>query len=657
MTAPMNQVVRFGPFELDLRTGELRKSGVRVNLPEQPFQVLKALLDRPGDLITREELRLRLWPAETFVDFEHGLNAAVRRLREALGDSAETPRFVETLPRRGYRFIAPVVAPAVAEEPALPTPALPTPAPPSEDGHDASTAPDPIASHHRRGRAGQVGVAASLLALAVALSVSGFLVWRLAASPSTPSTTRFMLAVLPFENLTGDPDQEYISDGMTEELIAQLGSMNPASLGVIARQSAMQFKKTTRRADQIGSELGVSHLVEGSLRRVESRVRIAVQLIDAASESQLWAEQYERNAENLLTLQREVAEAITRQITASLGVARSPVHADSRRHSTSAEAYDHYLRGRHHWLQDTAAGYERAKEHFRDAIELDPSYANAHAGLAETYTALGSVGFLPMSEAYARGRAAAHRALELDDTLAEAHATIASVARDYDWDWTTADRHYRRAIELSPNDLETLVYYSSFVGFMGRHEEAIGLAVRARDLNPVSSDAWLNLGIRNYLARRYDDAITQFREALDLDPSYGAAHVFLGRTYAAKGLSDRAVEELDRAKSVLGARPDVTTPHAYVLAKAGRRRDALAMLEELRRITKPRDPSPFRLAYIHLGLGETDQAFEWLAKAVDARDWQMVMLNVEPAFDGVRTDARFAALVKRVGLPTDNQRR
>ena len=645
MSAPSGPLVRFGAFELDPRSGELRKAGVRINLPDQPFHVLKTLLDRPGELVTREELRQRLWSAETFVDFEHGLNAAVRRLREALGDSAEGPRFVETLPRRGYRFIAPVIVSSANEPPAPPTPVL-------ENQRNASEAPVWMANPPAMRIRLPVLTVAIILVAVLVLGASSYSLWRLESSRSTPSTTRSMLAVLPFENLTGDPDQEYISDGMTEELIAQLGGMDPSRLGVIARQSAMQFKKTTKRAAQIGSDLGVSHLLAGSLRRTGSRIRIAVQLIDTESESQLWAEQYERDALDLLALQREVAEAITRQITTSLGVARSNVYADTRRHSTSAEAYEHYLRGRHHlWRRDTAEGFEKARAHFQRAIDLDDSYAHAYSGLADTYTMLGSVGFLPMREAYPLARAAVLKAIALDRTLAEAHTSLAFILADYDWDWDTADRHFRSAVELNPNYETAVRTYSSYLAWWGRDKEALEFAGRARDLDPVSPNARQNLGLVHYFARRYDDAITQFREALDLDPKFGGAHVMLGRTYVAKGLPDRAVEELERAKGLMGARPDVITPMAYVLAKAGRRREALATLDELQRISKPRNPSPFRIAYVHIGLGETDRAFEWLQKAIEARDWQMGMLKVEPAFDGLRSDPRFAALLERVGLP------
>jgi TolB-like protein len=438
---------------------------------------------------------------------------------------------------------------------------------------------------------------------------------------------------------------------MTEELITQLGRLDPLRLGVIARTSAMQFKKTTKRADRIGVELGVSHLLEGSIRTTGSRIRIAVQLIETRSESQLWADQYERDAKDLLTLQREVAEAITRQITTSFGVAHSNVNAEARRHSTIAEAYQHFLRGRYQWNRDDADGLEKAKEHFLKAIELDASYALAYSGLADTYTLLGAYGFLPMSEAYPLGKAAAMRALELDDTLGEAHNSLAAITVDYYWGWTEGGRHFERAIELNPNYETSLRFYSFYLACMGRPEEALAFAERARRLDPASPIAQMNLAVILYFARRYDEAIAEIAETLELAPDFGPAQTLLGRVYVAQGMSDRAVEALEHAQRLLGSRPDVLTPHAYVLAKAGRRREALATLDELRRISKPRDPAPFRIAVVYIGLGDKDRAFEWLHRAVDARDWQMAMLKVEPTFDSLRSDPRFAALVERVGLP------
>lgn len=643
MNAPREAPIRFGAFELDPRTGDLRKAGVRISLPEQPFQVLKALLDRPGDLVTREELRHRLWPAETFVDFEHGLNAAVRRLRDALGDSADVPRFVETLPRRGYRFIAPVIAPAAEDE-------RRTVREDVESQPRAFETPDRPSAPRRQARARVSALVAAVAVVSAAIWTSGSLSRPSTSSQQTP-TGHIMLAVLPFENLTGDVDQEYVGDGMTEELIAQLGRMDPSRLGVIARTSAMQFKKTTKRADRIGSELGVGYLVEGTVRTAGSRMRIAVQLIEAQSERLLWAEQYERDAKDLLTLQREVGEAITRQITTNLAVARSNVNADARRHSTIAEAYEHYLRGRYQWSKDNADGLKKGKEHFLRAIDLDGSYALAYSGLADTYASLGGIGFLPMSEAYPLGRAAALKALELDDMLGEAHNSLAEIISGYYWDWAAADRHFKRATDLGSNYQIACRSYSFYLASMGRHQEALAFAERARRLDPVSPQAQMNLAVVLYFARRYDEAMSQLAETLELAPDFGPAYILMGRVYVAQGLPDRAVQALDRAQRLMGRRPDVLTPYAYMLGKAGRQREALATMDELRRFSKPRDAAPIRIAFVHIGLGETDRAFEWLQKALDARDWQMALLNVEPAFDGIRSDPRFATLLDHIGLP------
>lgn len=635
-------LVRFGAFELNLSTGELRKGGVRINLPDQPLQVLKTLLDHPGELVTREELRQRLWTAETFVDFEHGLNAAVRRLRDALGDSADVPRFIETLPRRGYRFIAPVQPPATEEASSRP----------EEPAKREALPPPAVALAPSVTRAGVLGgVATMVLVAAAVLWAFSYRSQSTVQGESAATSGRSMLAVLPFENLTGDPEQEYLADGMTEELIAQLGRMDPSRLGVIARTSAMQFKKTTKRADQIGSELGVSHLLEGSVRTTEGRIRVAVQLIETRHQTHVWAEQYEREVRDVLALQREVAEAIVPHITSSLAIAPSNANADTRRHSTIAEANEHYLRGRYYWSKDTADGHATAMEHFRKAIDLDSSFALAHSGLADTYILLGSDGFMPMREAYQLARTAALKALALNDELGEAHNSMAAINADYYWDWVEADRHFRRAVDSNPSYETALRFYSFNLAYMGRIEEALALARRAQRLDPVSPGAQMNVGVILYFARRYDDAVMAIKETLDLDPDFGPAYVTLGRIYVAKGMPDRAVAELERARDLMGRRPDVLTPYAYALARAGRQREARTMLDGLQDLSKPRPAAPVRLALVHIALGETDRAFEWLEKAIEARDWQMALLNVEPAFDPLRSDQRFATLVERVGLP------
>ena len=646
MSAPLDSLVRFGAFELDLRTGELRKAGVRINLPEQPLQVLKTLLDRPGELVTREELRQRLWSAETFVDFEHGLNAAVRRLRDALGDAADVPRFVETLPRRGYRFIAPVAGPAVVEQPSAPTPEI-------EDRRETSQAPDPPARPTQTRIQRPVLVAASILVSALVLWGSGYVLWRLAASPSTLSATRFMLAVLPFENLTGDPDQEYISDGMTEELIAQLGADGSVTSG------------SHRQA--VGDAVQEDHQTSRSNRFRPGREPPARGKPAEDRKPHPHCRAADRHRERESALGRTVRARRDGPVDASarsggghyppdhdeLGVARSNVDADARRHSTIAEAYEHYLRGRHHlWRRDTAEGFEKAREHFRRAIDLDASYAHAYSGLSDTYTMLGSVGFLPMREAYPLARAAALKALALDDTLAEAHTSLAFILADYDWDWDDSRSPFQARCRVEP---ELRDCRSAPIPLISPG----GGGTRRRSSSPGGRAIWTRC--RRTHGRTLAWPTTSPVATTTPSPSFERRSISIRTSARPTSCWDGPMSprvyliEPSRSSSAPKvswvARPDVITPMAYVLARAGRRREALATLDELRRIAKPRDPSPFRLAYVHIGLGETDVAFDWLEKAVEARDWQLGMLKVEPAFDGLRSDPRFAALLERVGLP------
>jgi DNA-binding winged helix-turn-helix (wHTH) protein/tetratricopeptide (TPR) repeat protein len=508
MSAPFDPVLRFGAFQLDVRTGELRKNGSTINLPEQPFQVLKTLLERPGELVTREELRHRLWSAGTFVDFEHGLNAAVRRLRDALGDSADTPRFIETLPRRGYRFIAPVIQPpATAEAPSHP---------------EEKTIIDAVPT--------------------------------LAVTPVWPRARARVLAVVATTAL------------VTAAIVWVAGYRPWASVS--------------------GPAITTSALIP-----------------------------------------------------------------DDRRHSTVAEANDRYLSGRYYWSQDTEAGHRKAMEYFLKAIDLDDSFALAHSALADTYILLGADGFMPMREAYPLAKTAANRALELDDNLGDAHKAMAAIHADYYWNWPEADRHFKRAVALNPSDATTLTAYSFYLAIMKRFDEALDCAERARHSDPVSLPTQMNLGIVLYLANRFDDAVAAFDETLERNPDFGPARVMLGRVYVAKKMPERAVSELEHAQRLMGRRPDVLTPYAFALARAGRTREARQMLDGLRDIAKPKDPAPFRMAMVHIALGEHKRAFEWLDKAFEARDWQMGLLNVEPALDDLRSNRRFDALVERVGLP------
>ena len=633
-------LIRFGAFELDLRTGELRKSGVRINLPEQPFQVLKALLDRPGDLVTREELRQRLWPAETFVDFEHGLNAAVRRLRDALGDSADVPRFVETLPRRGYRFIAPVTALGRDDAPAPADPAIAT-----RSVEPVTIAPTPS----RRGFAIPAVALVAALTLGVGMWKAGLLTWPLTTSPIGVSEGPLVLAVPPFEILNRNSDQEYLGVGMSDELRVRLGRLEPTRLSVIARGSAMRLNDSEERA-RLAARLGVSHELTGTIQTSENAVRIIATLIDTRSQRQLWAETYDAETRTPLKFQSEVADAITRAIASRLGVVRSAAAGDIGTYSKNEQANNHYLRGRAHLARDDHENLKKAEEHFLDAIRLDRFFANAHSGLADANILMGADGFRSMDDAYRRARDAATTALRLDPKLPDAHTSLAAVAGDYDWNWDDAERHLLSALQADPNHQPAARLYSFYLACMDRQSEALRFARHAVKLDPASPSALMNLAVIQYLARDYDQATKTLTEALDLEPEFGQAHVMLGRIYTAQGFHERAVETLQHAHRLLGDRPDVIAPLAYGLARANRRREALDVAADLHRLAKPGMPSPFRMAMVDVGLGNTNQAIAGLQQALVAHDWQITLLKVEPAFDSLRSDKRFGDLLERVGL-------
>ncbi len=492
---------------------------------------------------------------------------------------------------------------------------------------------------------------AAVVALGVcAVIATGYVRVLLRTSSASQPRAKIMLAALPFQNLTGDPEQEYLCDGLTEEMIAVLGRVDSSRLGVIARTSAMHYKNTTKRADEIGRELNVGYLLETSLRLVGARARITAQLIDARTQERVWSEQYERDADDSLALQREVAATVAQEAAASLGLMTTESPRPDR-HSTNARAYEHYLRGRYFWAKDTDEGLRRAEENFRQAIELDPSYARAYSGLAETYALLGSYDFMPIGESHPLGREAALKALELDDSLGEAHRALAAIIADHYWDWAEVERHYTRAIALDANDVTTLRFYSFYLAYTGRAAQAVPIAERACRLDPVSPGVQMNLGVVLAMSGQTDAAIDQFLEALELDPGYSFAHSMLALAYLDKSSPERALTESLKARTDAPTRPDVTGLHGYVLARAGRKREALATIDELHRRAGQRDPSPFFVAMIYAGLEDSDRAFDWLEKAFQQRSWELPIIKQSPVFVNLRTDRRYLPLVDRLGLP------
>ena len=570
------ETVRFGPFELDQSAGELRREGAKVRLQEQPLQVLQILLEHPGKLISREELQRRIWPTDTFVDFNHGINNAIKRLREVLGDTAETPRYVETLPRRGYRFIGTV-----------------------------TLSPEPAGGSIRS------------------------------------------LAVLPLENLSGNPEEEYFADGLTEALITSLAKIG--ALRVVSRTTAMQYKRPHQPLPEIARELQVESIVEGTVLRFGDRVRITAQFIDARTDSHIWAESYERDLRDILALHSDLARAIAGQIQIALTPAEQsqlgrgrPVHP---------EAYEAYLKGRFHWNRRSGDDLKKAIEYFQRAIDKEPNYAPAYTGLADCAGIAGFWSFATPAEGCRKAKAAALRSLELEET-AEAHASLGWAVMHYDWDLFAAEREFQRAIEEDPLYAHAHQWYGHCLGCMGRFDEAYKELRHAIQLEPLSLIISTSYAGVSWLGRQWDQAIEQTKKTLDLDPNFVVGRWALARCYDAKSLPDSAITyaqeaiALSRSTLVLFI---ADLGHAY--ASAGKKEEAMGVLRQLREIGEQRYVDPCLTAHIYVALGEKESAFECLERAFETRSAWVPYLPMDPWFDPLRNDPRFEALLQRAGLP------
>ena len=628
--------LRFGAFEVDLRAGELRKQGLKIRLQEQPFRVLAMLLERPGEIITRDELRSRLWSAETFVDFDHGVNKAVNRIREAIGDSATSPRFIETVARRGYRFVADV---APVEEPRdAELEALSDGRPPLEPDRQPSAA-----QPARPWRAWRVW---SIAGLVVALaSIAGIVVWgrRSHASPAAPIQS---LAVLPLDNLSGDASQEYFADGMTDELIATLSQIS--ALRVISRTSAMLYKHARKPLLQIGRELNVDAVIEGAVFRSGSQVRITAELVDARDDKHLWSESYDGDLRDTLTLQHEVARAIAEQIRISLNAReRAALRQDK---VVDPQAYEAYLKGRYFWNKRTGDDFRKASEFFNQAIERDPGYARAFSGLADTYALMGDweYGVLAPMEALPRAKAAAIKALQLDNTLGEAHTSLAFLLDAFDWDVTSAETEFRRAIELNPGYATAHHWYAWHLSVRGRNREAIAEMRKAQTLDPLSLIINADFAELLVIAGSTEEAIEQSRKTIELNADFPLAHNQLGVAYLASGRRAEAVGELQRAVQLSGGSPTCTANLARAFANSGRTEEARHLLGDLKKRSQSGYSNATEIATVYAALGDHAEAMNWLDKAYGERFNPSALLR--PGFDALRGDQRFQDLERRVGL-------
>jgi len=634
---PTSRTIHFENFEFDCRSSELREQGRKVKVQGQPVQILAMLLEQPGELVTREELKNKLWPGDTFVDFEHSLNAAVKRLRQALHDSAENPRCVETLARRGYRFIAEVGdvegARLNIREPATDNVLT------AEDRERPEVAEETAVVNHL-----PWPVAWKIPGLALLVISTIVVVWIL-RSRSVPSPTIRSLAVLPLESLSSDPSQEYFADGMTDELISDLGQIS--ALRVISRTSVMQYKGVRKPLPQIARELNVDAVVEGTVLRSGGQVRITAQLIQARDDRHLWSHSYEGELRDALALQNKVASAIAEQIQINLKPKEQL--ALKKEKAVNPEAHEAYLKGRYFWNKRTDDGLRKAIAYFNQAIEKDPTYAQAYTGLADSYALLGDweYGGMAPKEAFPKAKAAATKALELDDTLSEAHTSLAFCLDLYDWNWDSAEREFKRAIDINPGYATAHHWYGWHLAELGRKDEAIAEMREAANLDPLSLIISADLAEVLLVARLYEQSMQQSLSTLAMDPTFAVAHYQLGQAYVQNRMYSDAMVEFQKAIELSGANTTFTANLAYVYALAGRRGEAVKILNE----QKNRDngySNPAEIALIYVGLGKNDEAMTWLERAYEERFNPSVLAR--PSFDPLRSDKRFHDLMHRIGL-------
>lgn len=627
-------VARFGTYEIGLQSGELRKAGVRIRVQQQPLRLLEILLEHPGEVVTREELRNRIWPNESFGDFDQAVNVAIAKLRAALGDSADNPRYVETLPKRGYRFIAAVSMVNV------PTSRVETAeADSSSSGEAVVTDSSPEAS--RPVSVGwRPGWKTALLAAVLlgATLVVWILLWRnRPAANILPSSPVRSLAVLPLENLSSD-SQDYFADGMTDELITDLAQIS--ALRVISRTSIMPYKGVRKPLPQIARELNVDAVVEGTVLRSGQQVRITAQLIRAPADKHLWAQSYEGDVRDTLALQKGVARAIAEQIRITLTPKDTAALENAK--AVNPEAYENYLKGRYFWNKRTADGVKKATDYFKQAIEKDPNYSLPHAGLADIYQA---------SEHQELAQQEVQKALELDEQSPGAHNSLANILYVSNHDWEGAEREFKRALELDHNYAPAHHWYAMYLSLEGRKDEAVAEAEKAYAVDPLSPVVGANLAKILQEAGQDDKAIEQAKKTLDLEPDSGMTRAVLGVIYADKRMYPEAIAEYKRALQSGGPQEEVRGLLGHAYALSGNRAEAERMITELKAFWPSHPQAALYLAMVFSGLRDQDHAMYWLGKAQEKHVNDMIGIGQDSHFAEMRGDQRFQALLKQVGGP------
>ncbi|MEE8586790.1 MAG: winged helix-turn-helix domain-containing protein [Acidobacteriota bacterium] len=616
-----DESIRFEGFELDLRSGELRRGQDVTLLQEKPLQLLTALLEKPGQVILREELQERLWGGDTFVDFDNNLNATVKKLRQILHDSATQPRYVETLPRKGYRFIG-----QVSSQP---------------QGAPPSAAPSPWLGWLARGAA----------AAAIVVAVLAIYFWPPAAPARTAATAdKVILAVLPFENLSQDARQDYFSDGLTEELITHLGRLDPRRLGVIARLSAMTYKGTQKNLQQIAQELKADFVLQGSLRRSASQVRISVQLASSRDGTQLWAESYDFEVGEIFDIQSELAE----RVATSLAIRLLPGEPDlrARAATTSTQAFESYLQGRYFWNQFNFEGYQKAIQHFEKAVAADSNYAVAWAGLADAHNLMAFTGQADRAESFSQAKNAAGKSLQGDSGLAEGYNSLAFAVLYSEWDFQEAQRLFAKAVQLSPGYAMAYHWQTAVLSATGQHTQAIASMERSLELDPVSLSVISDLGWYYIYADRFAEAEQVCRSALEKSPGHGWAGACLQKALDKLG---RHAELLSMIRARLS--PESLSAQQLKTVENSDPSQALLFLNriELDRALagsdSPDSLHPLSMARLHALQGNREEGLNWLEKAYEQRDPWIIFVQVDPDFDALHEDARFDDICRRIGLP------
>src|SRR5579864_5127134 len=633
--------VRFGTFELNVRTGELVSIGTdplepesaKVLLREQPFRILRILVERQGQMVTRQEIRQILWPNDTFVDYERSINVAMAILRKALADDADHPKYIETLARRGYRLIAPVEwqQNSTAAQDTL--------------GSLADTLPrieGPMGEREPR-IPKYWGKAAVVAACAVILVVAGYVTWRHFRATARARSEKIMLAVLPFENLTGDPNKDYLADGLTEETISELGRLKPEQLGVIARTSVMGYKHKDTRLDQIGRDLSVQYVLENSLRESGNHVRLTTQLIQVKDQTHLWSRDYDYPAKDILTIEDDVAQSVAREIRLRLTSQQQAELAEP--HRVNPDAFDAYLQGYYFFERNTDKDTEMAGKYYERSTQLDPSYALAWVGLSRVRKWQGMQGLIPSKEGYRLAREAVERALVLNPNLAAAHTQMGRIKQQVDFDWPGADASYQRAVELEPGNPEAVGAAASSAAALGRFDEALRLNSRAVDLDPLNAGSWERRGETEFFMGQLNQAAADCKKALELSPDVWSGPIMLGRIYVLQGRPQDALLEVERVRD----ESQRASLYAIAYYALGRNQESDVALSEL--IAKHQQ-NTYRIAEVYAFRNQSDEAFEWLDRAYGQRNAGLILTKVDPLLKSLRRDPRYVALLKKLNLPT-----